>query len=139
LKPVLLDTGVVVALLQRESHRHEECVEAMSRLGQPLVTCEAVITESCHLLRRLPGAAEAVIANVEQGSFEIPMTFGGAAAAIRSIMRKYRDIPASFADACLIHMADELDTGDILTLDSDFVSYRWRRNRPFELLIPSLG
>jgi len=67
------------------------------------------------------------------------MTFGGAAAAIRSIMRKYRDIPASFADACLIHMADELDTGDILTLDSDFVSYRWRRNRPFELLIPSLG
>lgn len=51
-------------------------------------------------------------------------------------MRKYRDIPADFADACLIQMADELDTGDILTLDSDFKHYRWRRNKSFNLLIP---
>jgi len=51
-------------------------------------------------------------------------------------MRKYRDIPADFADACLIQMADELDTGDILTLDSDFKHYRWRRNKSFHLLIP---
>jgi len=51
-------------------------------------------------------------------------------------MRKYRDIPADFADACLIHLADQLGTGDILTLDSDFKHYRWRRNRSFHLLIP---
>ena len=49
---------------------------------------------------------------------------------------KYRDTPADFADACLIAMADELDTGDILTLDSDFAHYRWRRTRSFNLLIP---
>jgi uncharacterized protein len=33
-------------------------------------------------------------------------------------------------------MADELGTGDILTLDSDFHHYRWRKTRPFNLLIP---
>jgi predicted nucleic acid-binding protein len=33
-------------------------------------------------------------------------------------------------------MADELETGEILTLDSDFARYRWRRNRAFQLLIP---
>jgi len=43
---------------------------------------------------------------------------------------------ADFADACLIQMADELDRGDILTLDSDFAHYRWRRTRPFRMLIP---
>jgi hypothetical protein len=51
-------------------------------------------------------------------------------------MAKYRDIPADFADACLIAMADQLDTGEILTLDSDFAHYRWRRTRAFHLLIP---
>ncbi len=136
MKPVLLDTGVIVALLQGEPPHYEECVRAVSSLARPLVTCEAVITESCHILRRFPGAPEAVLANLEQGEFEIPFALSEAAYEVRAIMRKYRDIPASFADACLIHMADELDSGDILTLDSDFVSYRWRRKRPFELLIP---
>jgi hypothetical protein len=33
-------------------------------------------------------------------------------------------------------LADVLNTGDILTLDSHFRHYRWRRNRRFNLLIP---
>ncbi len=135
MRTVLLDTGVIVSLLQRESQRHEECVRAVSSLSRPLVTCEAVIMESCHILRRFPGAPEAVLANLEQGEFEIPFALSEAVSEVRAIMRKYRDIPASFADACLVHMANELDTGDILTLDSDFVTYRWRRTRPFEMLI----
>lgn len=108
----------------------------MSKLNRPLVTCEAVISESCHLLRRLPGAAEAVLANVENRLFEIPFAFSGAAGTVRAIMHHYRDLPAAFADACLVHMADELDTADILTLDGRFVAYRWRGTRPFQLLIP---
>ena len=51
-------------------------------------------------------------------------------------MAKYRDTPCDFADACLIAMADQLNPGDILTLDSDFKHYRWRRNRSFKMLIP---
>jgi len=33
-------------------------------------------------------------------------------------------------------MANQLNTGDIFTLDSDFRHYRWRRTRRFNLLIP---
>ncbi len=77
--------------------------------------------------------------NLEHGEFEIPFALSQANSEVRTIMRKYRDVPASFADACLIHMADELDTGDILTLDSDFLTYRWHKNKPFELLIPLRG
>ncbi len=56
-------------------------------------------------------------------------------AVVRSIVRKYRDLPADFADACLIVLADELNTGEILTLDRDFELYRWRRIRTFHLLV----
>jgi predicted nucleic acid-binding protein len=135
-KPVLVDTGVIVALLDRSERHHARCVTVMEGLERPLVTCEAAIAESCYLLRGLPGAADTVLENVERGVFQIPFQLSRVAAAVRSILRKYRDLSPDFADACLIQLADELDTGDILTLDRDFELYRWRRNRPFHLLVP---
>ncbi|MGH9413411.1 MAG: type II toxin-antitoxin system VapC family toxin [Terriglobales bacterium] len=133
--PVLLDTGVIVALLDRRERLHHRCVSALSGLTRTLATCEAVIAESCYSLRGLPGAPEAVLGNVESGAFALPFAISHSAAAVRALMKKYRDVPADFADACLIQLADELDTGAILTLDADFRLYRWRRTRPFELFI----
>ena len=132
---MLLDTGVIVALLDRSETHHAQCVTVIEGLERPLATCEAVIAESCYLLRGLPGAAETILENVARGVFQIPFQLSRSAASVRAIMRKYRNLRADFADACLIHLADELNTGDILTLDRDFESYRWRRYRPFCLLV----
>jgi predicted nucleic acid-binding protein len=76
-----------------------------------------------------------VLENVERGVFEIPFRLGRAGRAIRLLMRRYASVPMDFTDACLVHMADELDTGRILTLDDDFAVYRWRRSRAFDLLL----
>jgi predicted nucleic acid-binding protein len=134
-KPVLLDTGVVVALLDRSEQYHTRCADAIEELEGALITCEAVIAESCYLSRRIPGAAETILKNVSRGVFHIPFQLGQSAAAVGTIMRKYRDQPADFADACLIYLADDVNTGEILTLDRDFMQYRWRKTRRFELLI----
>ncbi len=136
MKPVLLDTGVIVAWLDRGERFHQRCVDALRDLEAPLVTCEAVITECCYLLRRIEGAPRAVLENVEQGVFRLPFQLSRSATAVRRILRKYADVPAGFADACLIQLAEELDTGDILTLDRDFRVYRWGRGKPFRLLVP---
>ncbi len=135
MKPVLLDTGVVVALLDRSGRYHVRCADAVGELERPLITCEAVIAESCYLLRRLPGAAETILENVARGIFHIPFQLSQSAGPVGTILRKYRDQPADFADACLIHLADQLNTGEILTLDRDFMQYRWRKTRRFDLLI----
>ena len=50
-------------------------------------------------------------------------------------MEKYRDVPIDLADACLVQLAADLDTGQILTLDSDFQVYHWKGRRVFELMI----
>jgi predicted nucleic acid-binding protein len=134
--PVLLDTSAIVGWLDRRDKNHGRCRVALTDLQPPLVTCEAVIAESCYLLQGIYGAPEAVLANVTNGSFQIPFQLTRSVSQVAASLRKYADLPADFADACLIQMADELDTGDILTLDSDFKHYRWRRNRPFHLLIP---
>jgi len=136
LKPVLLDTGVVVALLDRSERYHAACVDCLQSLTAPLVTCEAVIAESCYLLRHLLGAADAILENVEAGTFQIPFRLSVSAPHLRRIFRKYRDREVDLADACLVHLAGELRTGDILTLDRDFEVYRWDANKHFRLLIP---
>jgi uncharacterized protein len=135
-KPVLLDTGVIVALLDRSERWHGRCTQAVEALERPLVTCEAVLAESCYLLRGMRGAADAVIQNVERSVIQVPFQVSRSAPAVRALLRKYRDRPADFADICLIALAGEIGTGDILTLDPDFQFYRWNRNRPFHLLVP---
>jgi len=135
-KPVLLDTGVIVALLDRSEQNHEKCLLSVESVTQPLVTCEAVIAESCYLLRDVAGASEAILENVEKGVFQIPFSITRQAGSVRRIIRRYRDQQIDFADACLIRLAEELDTGEILTLDSDFHIYRWKKNKAFQFLIP---
>jgi len=135
LKPILIDTGVIVAILDNTDEWHKACMRAMRQVSRPLATCEAVISESCFLLQHIPGAAEDVLANVERKIFRISFQLTDNADAVSTSMRTYRDMPASFPDACLIQMADELDTGDILTLDSNFEHYRWRKTKRFNLLI----
>ena len=133
---VLLDSSVLVAWLDKRDRWHRACAAIKPTLRPPLMTCEAVIAESCYLLQRVEGAAEDILANVANGTFMIPFLLSACAQQVQGILRKYRDTPADFADACLIHMADQLNTGDILTLDSDFMHYRWRRTRRFRLLVP---
>lgn len=134
MKPVLLDTGVIVALLDRSEAMHRPCAQAVRETESLLITCEAVITESCYLLRNLPGAVEAVIDNVAAGIFQIPLQLSREAVGIKQILRKYQDRRVDLADACLIRLAEELGTADILTLDQDFAIYRWGRNKAFRML-----
>lgn len=133
--PVLLDTGCIVALLDRSERHHAQCRRVVRDVRGPLVTCEAVIAETCYLLRNLAGAAEAVLENVARGVFEIPFRLDRSAGPVKTLLAKYGDVPMDLADACLVHLADELGTGSILTLDDDFAIYRWRKRRRFHYLL----
>src|SRR5437870_3953741 len=86
-------------------------------------------------LRRRTGKSDSELENVERGVFLLPFRLDSVAAPVRSLLRKYARVPMDLADACLVQMADALETGRILTLDGDFLVYRWRKNRRFELLL----
>ena len=135
MKATLLDTGVTVALLDQDEQHHLQCVEVISDIIGPLVTCEAAVAEACYLLRRTLGAPEAVIRNIANGVFQIPVRLVDRAAPVETLLKKYRDVPMDLADACLVDLADQMDSGQILTLDRDFELYRWRSRRKFELLV----
>lgn len=134
MKPILLDTGVIVALLDRSESHHGVCSRIIRSFESPLVTCEPVIAESCYLLRGLKGAAEAVVENVAAGIFQVPFQLSASTGRVKAYLRKYRDRQIDLADACLICMAEEFATGEILTLDHDFDVYRWGRSKMFRRL-----
>ena len=133
---VLVDASYLIAIYNRSDPFHKQCMQVNDSLTRPLVTCEPVIAEALHILRRKPEAAMSILASIQQQLLLIPFNLSQSVSAIAELMDKYNDTPADLADACLIQMADELNTGDILTLDSDFRYYRWRKTRHFNLLIP---
>lgn len=50
------------------------------------------------------------------------------------VLQKYRDRNIDLADACLIRLADEMGTADILTFDQDLRIYCWGRSKRFHVL-----
>src|ERR1017187_8440243 len=46
----LIDTGAILALLDRTDRWHRICVDAFEQLRLPLLTSEAVLTELFHLV-----------------------------------------------------------------------------------------
>ena len=137
-KPILLDTGVIVALLDKAEKHHKECVKVLSKLKGQLITCEPVITEACYLLRNQHGAPESILANIEKHVFQVPWMLSGNELRVIELMKKYSKVPMDLADACLVNMAEEFETSEILSLDSDFKVYRWKGKKEFKVLIPSV-
>jgi len=123
--PILVDASFLISVYDRHEPHHRRCMAVLDQVNQPLVTCEPVITEAIHLL-----------ATIREGQLNIPFQLVKGTTEVLAAYLKYADTPCDFADACLIAMANELNTGDILTLDSDFKHYRWHRNKRFRLLIP---
>ena len=132
---VLLDTGPLVALLSRTDANHERARALFRSYAPPFRTCEAVLVEASHLLSRDSPIGPADIVRLgTAGLFEVALRIDEHWAAIERTLRKYVDIPAALADACLIRCAEVHNEPRILTFDEDFRVYRWSGRKPFEIL-----
>lgn len=132
---VLVDAGPLVALLNRGDARHDECVNAMRGLSDPLVTVWPAFTEAMYLLGRSWRAQEALWSRLETGALTLAPLDAGDATRMRALMEKYRDLPMDFADAALVHVAERDDVTRIFTLDRrHFTVYRPGRRRRFAIV-----
>ena len=133
---VILDTGPLVALLDRSEQHHEWAKTQLETIQPPLVTCEAVIAETCYLLRAHPVAANHIKHFVQTGVIQVPFSIQAEHAPVFQLMRKYRDVPMSFADACIVRMTETGLGHLVFTLDSDFHVYRRKGRRRIDLITP---
>lgn len=135
---IIVDTGPIVALLNRKDTWHNWMLERMSNFIEPMQTCEAVLSEVSFLLlgRGLP--IKGLLQLVERNVLEVTPIFVDKQDQhrISTTINKYHDLPASFADACLVRLAEKNPQSKILTLDSDFLVYHTAENRPPSIISP---
>lgn len=130
----LLDTSALVAFLHRDDADHEPCVEALRGFEDILFTTEPVLTESLYLLARARGGPEACLEFFIRGGAVLVPSSRESLVRGKAVMKRYADLPADFADATLVALAEEIDTYRIFTLDRrGFASYRGVGRRAFEI------
>jgi uncharacterized protein len=132
----LLDTGPLVALVLRTDAMHGWATEQLKQLAPPLFTCDAVLAEACFLLKRENHDPTDVVKLARAGLFEVKFDFNREMAAILELMTSYRDRPMSFADACLVRMAEQHPHHPVWTFDRDFKIYRRHRRSSIPLISP---
>lgn len=131
---LLLDTGALVSILDRSQNRHREFSEFFAVWTGQIVTTEAVVTESTHLLGRVSGGAIACLDFVLSGGAVLIPISTAALRRARQLMQRYADCPMDFADATLVVLAEELGTDMVLTTDQrDFSVYRIGRKKRFRI------
>lgn len=133
---VLLDTGPLVALLQRRDHYHRWATEEFDRLVAPILTCEAVVTEACFLVRNLLNGGETVLRLLETGIIRVDFRLSEELASIKRLLARYARVPMSLADACLVRMSEKHPNSVVLTIDSDFIIYRKHGRQVIPLIMP---
>jgi predicted nucleic acid-binding protein len=135
-KGFLLDTGPLVAYLDRKDLRHEWAEKVMGDLPGPFLSCEAVLAEACHLLKHVDQAPAKAVHLVATRAVLLPIWFEEEAGALRELMEHYADVPMSFADACLVRMTELLPRTAVITMDRDFLVYRKNRREAIATVMP---
>ena len=133
---VLLDTGPWVALLSRNDSHHRWAVEQFRQLKPPLLSCEAVVAETCFLLSRSSFDPALALQFVERGVVQLPFVLQDQIQAVHNLFKRYENVPASLADAALIRLAEISDAPTLLTTDSDFHIYRRHGRQSIPLITP---
>lgn len=133
---VLLDTGPLVAFINRKDRFHEWACTRFGEIVPPLLTCEAVLAEACFLLQEYPGGSSAVLELVQRGIVKVAVPLQEHIASISRLISKYANVPMSLADACLVRMSELDSQRKVLSLDSDFHIYRRHGRQTIPLIAP---
>jgi predicted nucleic acid-binding protein len=121
---ILLDTGPLVALLNRRDQHHTWATRQFETYALPFLSCEPVRAEAAHLLRRAGVEPATVLTLVTSGAVRLDDAMPPDAEALRAALARYRDVPMDVADACMVRLHARHPDSRILTLDSDFFVYR---------------
>src|SRR5437879_4715741 len=105
-RTVLIDSGAIVAVLRRRDQHHKWARSHFEAMKDPCVTCEAVLSESFFLLERARDGKERLASMLERSIVVVDFAFVSSRKETLRLLRRYHDTPMSFADACLVRMAE---------------------------------
>jgi len=136
METVILDTGPLVAYLEAGEQAHAWAAEVFRGIQSPQLTCDAVLTEAYYLLAEHQRGTERLHELLARGVVVPVFDSSSHLDSVTGLMRRYADVPMSFADACLVRMTELLPDTRVFTLDSDFRIYRRHGRQAIPVLMP---
>jgi predicted nucleic acid-binding protein len=131
----LIDSGAILALLDRTDRWHRVCVDAFQHLHLPLLSTEAVLTELFHLVGDSRHETETAWKFIRSGAIRLAVIEDSELPEIQALMSRYSDRPMDFADATLVYLARREGLSTILTVDhADFNTYRIEGRKRFRVI-----
>lgn len=132
----IIDTGPLVGALDRDDQWHAWATKQFARIRQPALTCDAVISEACFLLRGTPDSREKIFALIERGILHVVPVLPDESAAVRALLVRYGQ-RMDYADACLVRLSELNREHTIVTTDAeDFRIYRRFGRQALPLRVP---
>ena len=133
----LVDTGALLAILDKDDRWHSRSVEAFGQLRLPLATSTAVLAELFHLVGNDRRELAAAWGLIRSGAITVLSIDDRDLSDLEVLMKRYADRPMDFADATLVHLAARENLGMVFTVDQDdFETYRFGGRRRFRI-VPS--
>ncbi len=124
---MLIDTGPLVALLDRNDAQHTACLRILQGLAaSSLLTTWPCFTEAFYLLSRVGGYSSQAKVWAMRRSKRLLVLDATVAEVDRmeALMAQYQDVPMDLGDASLVAMAESRGYRNLFTIDSDFYIYR---------------
>ena len=131
---ILIDTGPIVALFDKNDNYHDKCLSLLKTIKEPLITTMPVLTEAFYLLGFSWQVQDALWELVNQGGIQIYDLKGEQFKRCRELMKKYKDLPMDLADATIVSAAETVNISTIFTIDKDFRVYRTKQGKNFRLV-----
>jgi predicted nucleic acid-binding protein len=132
----ILDTGPLVGALDQDDQWHTWAAKAFATIRQPALTCDAVISEACFLLRGTPDSREKIFAMIERGIVRVVPVLPDESPAVRTLLARYGR-RMDYADACLVRLSELHREHVIVTTDAeDFRIYRRFGRQALALHVP---
>jgi predicted nucleic acid-binding protein len=132
----IADTGLIVALLNRDDRHHKWALEIARTVSEPLLTCEAVLSEAGFQV----GSIQWVLGLVREGFLKTAFDLSRNFEEVAALAERYQDRSPDLADLCLIRMSELHENLPVLTVDeNDFRVYRRNRRDVIPIVCPPRG
>ena len=128
----IADTGYLVALLRKDDQHHAWATGLAGQLELPLLTCEAVLSETAFHLE----SSAYVLAMLKRGAIRVAFDCTSQLEPLHDLATRYADRKPDLADLCLIRMSELYPRHTIITVDEDFRVYRRNKREAIPLLSP---
>jgi uncharacterized protein len=134
----LIDAGPLIAFYNRRDQYHAQVLAFLQSYRGKLVTTDACLTEAMYSLSRSHLVQMELSRDVADGIWQRETLLQQDFIRITELLNRYCDLPADFADLSLVVLSERLNIPAIVSLDSDFYTYRRYRKEPFQrIFIPN--